>query len=42
MDCNRIVFNRHALQRMFEREIGTEQVLGVLNQGTVVLENPDK
>ncbi|MBI4081489.1 MAG: DUF4258 domain-containing protein [Candidatus Lambdaproteobacteria bacterium] len=41
MDCTRIVFSRHALRRIFERNIGMDDVIGALNHGTIVVENPD-
>ncbi|MFQ5985432.1 MAG: DUF4258 domain-containing protein [Alphaproteobacteria bacterium] len=41
MDCDRIVFSGHAVQRMFERGIEAKDVERVLRHGEVVEEYPD-
>lgn len=38
MDCNRVKFSRHALERMFERAILESDVLHVLQHGQTVEE----
>ena len=41
MDCKRIVFSGHALRRMFERRIETDDVLHVVVNGEAVAEYPE-
>ena len=41
MDCSRIIFSGHALRRMFERSIGTNDVLKVLSSGEVIANYSD-
>lgn len=40
MDCSRILFSRHAVQRMFERDIPQAAVAAVLRDGEVVESYP--
>ncbi|MCH7794732.1 MAG: DUF4258 domain-containing protein [Proteobacteria bacterium] len=42
MDCDRIVFSGHALQRMFERQIDSIDVETVLRTGEAIAEYPDE
>jgi len=41
MDCERISFSGHAVQRMFERGIGKEAVIDVIRTGEVIASYPD-
>ena len=41
MDCEKISFSGHAVQRMFERGIGKEAVIGVIRTGEVIVSYPD-
>ena len=41
MECERIVFSGRAIRRMFERAIGSADVLEVIGSGKVVAEYPD-
>jgi Domain of unknown function (DUF4258) len=41
MDCKRVVFSGHAIQRMFERTISRDDVLAVIAQGETIAEYPD-
>jgi len=41
MKCGEVVFSRHALERMFQREIGPDVVKQVLIQGEVIADYPD-
>lgn len=41
MDCKRVVFSGHAVQRMFERGIGRDDVLAVIAQGETIAEYAD-
>ena len=41
MDCKRVVFSGHAIQRMFERAISRDDVLAVIAQGETIAEYPD-
>jgi len=36
MECERVVFSGHAVQRMFQRGIGRDAVLAVIAQGEIV------
>lgn len=38
MDCKRVVFSGHAIQRMFERAISRDDVLAVIAQGETIAE----
>ena len=38
---NRMVFRKHALQRMFERTIGVDDVAYVLDNGKTIVDYPD-
>jgi Domain of unknown function (DUF4258) len=39
--CNRVLFNRHAITRMFERFISGPQVRKVLQTGEIIEDYPD-
>lgn len=41
MNCDRIVFSGHALQRMFERGLGGDDVRSVLRDGEEIASYPD-
>ena len=41
MDCKRVVFSGHAIQRMFERGISRDDVLAVIAQGETIAEYAD-
>lgn len=41
MDCQNLVFSRHAIQQMFLRRISQRQVQAVVAYGEVIEENPD-
>ncbi len=41
MDFERIVFSGHAVQRMFERGLGKDDVVMVLREGDVIQDYPD-
>ncbi len=41
MECNRILFSRHAVTRMFERSISRYEVQEVLQAGEVIEDYPD-
>jgi hypothetical protein len=41
MDCKRVVFSGHAIQRMFERGISRDAVLAVIAQGETIAEYAD-
>ena len=41
MNCERIVFSGHALQRMFERELSGGDVRSVLRNGEEIASYPD-
>jgi Domain of unknown function (DUF4258) len=41
MDCERVVFSGHAIQRMFQRGIGRDAVLAVITSGEVIAEYAD-
>ena len=36
MECERVVFSGHAVQRIFERGISRDAVLSVVDQGAVI------
>lgn len=38
---NKLVFRKHALQRMFERSIGVDDVAHVLDNGKTIVDYPD-
>ena len=40
MDCQRVVFSGHAIQRMFERGIGRDAVLAAISSGETIAEYP--
>jgi len=41
MDCEKISFSGHAVQRMFERGIGKEAVIEVIRTGEVIVSYPN-
>ena len=41
MDCKRVVFSGHAIQRMFERGIRRDDVLAVIARGETIAEYAD-
>lgn len=41
MDCQNLVFSRHAIQQMFVRRISQSDVQAVVAYGEVIEENPD-
>ncbi len=41
MTCGRVIFSGHAIKRMFEREIGQDDVLGVIAAGETIAEYPE-
>lgn len=41
MDCQNIIFSRHAIQQMFLRRITKRDVQAVVAYGEVIEENPD-
>jgi len=41
MDCKQVVFSGHAIQRMFERGIGRDDVLVVIAQGEMIADYAD-
>ena len=41
MDCKRVVFSGHAIQRMFQRGIGRDGVLAVIAEGETIAEYDD-
>ena len=41
MQWERIVFSGHAIRRMFEWEIGKEEIVAVLQTGEVIMAYPD-
>jgi hypothetical protein len=41
MNCTRVVFTGHAIQRMFERAISRDDVLAVIEQGEAIAEYTD-
>jgi hypothetical protein len=41
MDCQNIVFSRHAIQQMFLRRISKRGLQAVVAYGEVIEENPD-
>ena len=41
MECDRIVFSGHAVQRMFEREIRVQDVEHAIATGEVISDYPD-
>lgn len=38
---NKLIFRKHALQRMFERAISTEDVAAVLERGKIIVDYPN-
>jgi hypothetical protein len=41
MDCTRVIFSGHGIQRMFHRGIGRNAVLAVLSTGEAIANYPD-
>jgi len=41
MDCSRVIFSGHGIQRMFQRGIGRNAVLAVLSSGEAITDYPD-
>jgi hypothetical protein len=41
MNCQNLVFSRHAIQQMFLRRISKSDVQAVVTYGEVIEENPD-
>jgi hypothetical protein len=41
MNCDRLIFTGHAVQRMFERRIQKEQIRDLLQSGKVIAEYPN-
>ena len=41
MNCDRVMFTGHAVQRMFERRIQKEQIRDLLQSGKVIAEYPN-
>ena len=41
MDCRRLLFSRHAVARMFERELNEPDIATVIGNGDVIREYPD-
>ena len=41
MEYDRLVFSAHAVRRMFERGIGTDEVKSVIAEGEAIAEYPD-
>ena len=41
MNCSRVVFTGHALRRMFQRELGKDDIIEVLKAGECVAEYPE-
>ena len=41
MNCQKLVFSRHAIQQMFFRRISKEDVKTALNYGEIIEEKPD-
>ena len=41
MDCKRVVFSGHAIQRMFQRGVGRDAVNAVISGGETVADYPD-
>lgn len=41
MKCERVVFSGHAIQRMFQRSPGRDEVVAVVSSGEIVADYPD-
>jgi hypothetical protein len=41
MDCKRVDFSGHAIQRMFQRGISVDMVLAAVSSGEVIADYPD-
>ncbi|QDL12530.1 DUF4258 domain-containing protein [Brasilonema sennae CENA114] len=41
MNCQNLVFSRHAIQQMFLRQISKQEVIRVIAYGEVIEEKPD-
>ena len=41
MDCERVVFSGHAIQRMFQRGIGRDAVLALIARGETIADYAD-
>lgn len=41
MDCLETSFSRHALQRMFKRDVSVDEVREVVGKGEVIISYPD-
>ncbi|MGK7878898.1 MAG: DUF4258 domain-containing protein [Crocosphaera sp.] len=41
MNCDNLVFSRHAIQQMFFRRISKQEVKQVINYGEIIEEKPD-
>jgi len=41
MDCDEIIFSRHALMQMFARSISKDQVVEVIKNGEIITDYPD-
>lgn len=41
MDCNRILYSRHAIERMFQRNIPPDEIIEVIRSGEVIASYPD-
>lgn len=41
MKCDKIVFSGHAFRRMFERDIGEDDVIQAIQLGKVIADYPD-
>ena len=41
MRCDRVIFSGHAIQRMFQRGVGRDDVTAVISSGETIAEYPD-
>ena len=41
MECRQVIFSRHAVERLFQREISPEAISDLLQSGEVIARYPD-
>ena len=41
MNCNSVIYSRHAIERMFQRAIAPEEVVAVLQSGETIASYPE-
>ena len=41
MDCNKLFFSGHIISQMFKRNISVDDIIGILENGEIIMSYPD-